>query len=296
MEQYLKTRATDGGSRMKKLASLWSFAVLTLATSQLVSNCGMDATQTNKPVVTGPASSHAASNVSPATQSVVGGGVNDYPSADTAMATTTDAAQASRPITGQQRASASPFASGDETEYRISHQDILQITVFQVSDLNSAVQVSQDGNITLPLIGRVQVAGRTTPEAEQIIAGKLRQKYMQSPQVSVSVKTYGKRITVSGEVKGPRVLPDDGSTTLSQAIANAGGASDLANSDRVHVARSKDQHVQDDLYNLDDIQAGKATDPLLHGGDIVVVEKSGVRVAFKEIGALLPFAIFASLI
>jgi polysaccharide biosynthesis/export protein len=209
------------------------------------------------------------------------------------MAATSDASETSRSVGGQQGASVSTF---DATDYRISQQDILQVSVFQINDLNSAVQVGQDGNITLPLIGRVQVAGRTTPEAEQIIAGKLRQKYLQSPQVSVQVKSYGKRITVSGAVGGPKVLADDGNTTLSQAIANAGGVSEIGNSDRVHVARSKDQHVQDDLYNLDDIQAGKVTDPLLHGGDIVVVERSGYRVAFKEIGQLLPFAIFASLI
>ena len=189
----------------------------------------------------------------------------------------------------------SAFGNRQATEYRISQQDILQISVFQVNDLNSAVQVSQDGNITLPLIGKAQVAGRTTNEAEQIIAGKLRQKYLQSPQVSVSVKTYGKKITVSGAVGGPKVLPDDGNTTLSQAIANSGGVADIGNSSRVHIARSIDQRVQDDLYDLDDIQAGKVQDPLLHGGDIVVVERSGYRVAFKEIGALMPFAIFATL-
>jgi polysaccharide biosynthesis/export protein len=181
------------------------------------------------------------------------------------------------------------------TEYRISQQDILQISVFQVADLNNAVQVNQDGNITLPLIGKTQVAGRTTDEAQQIIAGKLRQKYLQSPQVSVSVKTYGKRITVSGAVGSPRVQPDDGNTTLSQAIASSGGVADIGNSSRVHVARSIDQRVQDDVYDLDDIQAGKLQDPLLHGGDIVVVEKSGYRVALKEIGSLMPYAIFASL-
>jgi polysaccharide export outer membrane protein len=189
----------------------------------------------------------------------------------------------------------SVFGNRQATEYRISQQDILQISVFQVNDLNSAVQVSQDGNITLPLIGKAQVAGRTTNEAEQIIAGKLRQKYLQSPQVSVSVKTYGKKITVSGAVGGPKVLPDDGNTTLSQAIANSGGVADIGNSSRVHIARSIDQRVQDDLYDLDDIQAGKVQDPLLHGGDIVVVERSGYRVAFKEIGALMPFAIWATL-
>jgi polysaccharide export outer membrane protein len=249
---------------MKKLASLWSLAFFALAASQLMSNCGMDAAQTNKPVM--------AAAGGPTNQPVVA----DHANSQTAMAGETD-------------------ANAEAAEYRISQQDILQISVFQVNDLNSAVQVSEDGNITLPLVGKVQVAGKTTSEAEQIIAGRLKQKYLQSPQVSVSVKAYGKRITVSGEVKSPHVLPDDGNTTLSQAIANAGGVSEIANAQRVHIARSRDQHVQDEIFNLDDVQAGKATDPLLKGGDIVVVEQSGVKVAFKDVSAMLPFAMFATL-
>jgi polysaccharide export outer membrane protein len=250
---------------MSKFASFCS-VFFTLAASQLMANCGMDAAQTNKPVTTASASGNTA---------------------------TTDASQTNQSLATTHR-SGPAFASNEATEYQISQQDILQVSVFQVNDLNSAVQVSQDGNITLPLIGKAQVASKTTSEAEQIIAAKLKQKYLQSPQVSVSVKTYGKRITVSGEVKGPRVVADDGNTTLSQAIANAGGLSDVANSQRVHVARSKDQHVQDETYNLDDIQAGKTTDPLLRGGDIVVAEQSGAKVAFKDVTALLPFAVLAS--
>ena len=266
---------------MKKLASLWSLVFLTLAATQLLSNCA----QSNQP------SAVAAGGQTPViasqnTQPVVANhanGIGGYANGQTAMAATTDASQTN-----------AAFATGGGTEYRISQQDILQISVFQVNDLNSAVQVSQDGNITLPLIGKAQVAGRTTDEAEQIIAGKLRQKYLQSPQVSVSVKTYGKRITLSGAVGSPKVLPDDGNTTLSQGIANSGGVADIGNSSRVHIARSIDQRVQDDVYDLDDVQAGKVQDPLLHGGDIVVVEKSGYRVALKELGALMPYAFLAS--
>jgi polysaccharide biosynthesis/export protein len=281
---------------MKKLASRWSFAFFALVASQLVGNCGMDPAQTNKPVVAASASSHPAAAVSPTTQPVVGGGVADYANSPTPMAATTDASQASLRGATAQPASGGAFVNAEATEYRISQQDILQISVFQVNDLNNAgVQVGQDGNITLPLVGRVQVAGKTTSEAEQIIAGKLKQKYLQSPQVSVAVKTYGKRITVSGAVGGPRVLADDGNTTLSQAIANAGGVAEIGNSQRVHIARSKDQHVQDDIYNLDDIQAGTIPDPLLRGGDIVVVEQSGVKVALKTISSLMPFAMFATL-
>jgi len=275
MEQYLKTCATDGS--MKKLASLWSLVFLTLTAAQLLSDCA----QTNQPS-TAAAGGQTPGIPSQNTQPVVANhnGAGGYANGQAAMAVSTDTGQTS---------------SGFATDYRISQQDILQISVFQVNDLNTATQVGQDGNITLPLVGKVQVAGRTTDEAEQIIAGKLRQKYLQSPQVSVAVKTYGKRITVSGAVGGPRVLADDGNTTLSQAIANAGGVAEIGNSERVHIAKSKDQHVQDEIYNLDDIQAGKAQDPLLKGGDIVVVEQSGYKVALKNVMSLMPFAMFATL-
>jgi polysaccharide biosynthesis/export protein len=251
---------------MTTLASFWRVVLLTLAVSQLVASCMTD-DSSNKPFAT----------TQPASAPVVGGG---------GMATGGPGQPTGLALASDDRAVA---------DYRIAPRDILQIAVFQVGDLNTTVQVSEDGNVTLPLVGKVRLSGETTYEAEQTISGKLR-TYLQSPQVSVSVKTYGKRITVSGEVKGPRVLADDGGTTLTQAIANAGGLSELGDSSRVHIARSINQHVQDEVYNLEDIQAGKAPDPVLRGGDIVVVESSGTRVALKSVKDLLPFAIFASLI
>lgn len=184
----------------------------------------------------------------------------------------------------------------DTGDYRISPRDILDVSVFQVPDLNKTVQVGADGNITLPLIGRTGVRGKTTQQAEQIIASKLSRKYLQSPQVTVSIKQFGQKVTINGSVKTPRVLSADGSLTLSQAIAEAGGLSETANSNRVHIARVVNQHVQDETYDLDAIQSGKSPDPALHAGDIVVAEESGAKVAFKNIKDLLPFAVLATLI
>src|SRR5262249_18006169 len=131
--QSPKACATDGGGGMKKLASRWSFVVFTLAASQLMANCGMDAAQTSKPVMaTSSGGGHMDAPVSSSTQPVVSGGAADYPSGATAMAATTDASQTNvAPTPG--------LASA--TEYKISQQDVLQISVFQVNDLNSAVQV-----------------------------------------------------------------------------------------------------------------------------------------------------------
>jgi polysaccharide biosynthesis/export protein len=268
---------------MKKRASFWGFVFFTLAVPQLLSGC-METAQTSKPV---------------GGETAMGTLVTEQPASASALASGQTAmaeAPTNRSLVAERPASASVLASADTAtgDYRISSRDILQVAVFQVKDLDGTVQVSEDGNVALPLVGKVQLRGKTTQEAEQIIAGKLREKYLQSPQVSVSIKQYGKRITVSGEVKAPRVIDDDGGTTLTQAIAGAGGFSELADTSRVHVARSKDQHIQDEVYNIDTIQAGKAADPLLKGGDIVVAEQSGTRVALKNVKDLLPFAILAS--
>lgn len=197
----------------------------------------------------------------------------------------------------QKPASGSPIASeGSATGYLISSHDILDIAVFQVQDLNKTVEVGTDGYVSLPLIGKAYLAGKTTHEAEEIIADKLRKKYLQSPQVSVSIKQYGQQITISGAVKTPRVVAADGKITLSQAVAEAGGPSELADTKRVHIARRMEQRVEDDVYDLDAIQSGRAVDPVLQAGDIIVAEESGTRVAFKTVKDLLPFAILGSVL
>jgi polysaccharide biosynthesis/export protein len=281
---------------MKKLAWFSRLVFFALAVPQLLSNCTADS-EMFKPVPVAQPSALSSAETAYAQQRSVPTQPPPASSLADGESATAPAARTNVPVAAERPALASMPASADMTtdDYRISPQDILQVAVFQIKDLESAVQVGEDGNIVLPLVGKIQVRGKTTYEAEQIIAGKLREKYLQSPQVSVSIKQYGKRITISGEVRGPRVLPDDGSTTLSQAVANAGGLSDLADSTRMHVARSKDGRVQDLIYNLDDIQAGKVKDPLLKGGDIVVAESSGTRVALKSVKDLLPFAMFATL-
>src|SRR5215831_8739103 len=283
---------------MRKLASFSRLVFFTLAVPQLVSNCSMDS-DVFKPVA-------------PEQQSVLTGAETAYaqqrnmpraaeqpaPVSSPATGETATAAAAPRnmPVATERPSPALTRASVDMTtdDYKISPQDILQIAVFQIKDLDNAVQVGEDGNVALPLIGKIQLGGKTTYEAEQIIAGKLREKYLQSPQVTVSIKQYGKRITFSGEVKAPRVLPDDGNTTLSQAIARAGGLTELGDPTRIHIAQSRDQLVQDEIYDLSGIQAGKTRDPMLRGGDIVVAEQSGTRVAFKTVRDLLPFAMLAA--
>src|SRR5262245_1085198 len=91
----------------------------------------------------------------------------------------------------------------DVSEYRITPQDVLQVSIFQVPDLNRTVQVDGNGFISLPLVGGVPVRGKTILQAQNDITARYQKSYLQSPQVTVSLVKSGQRVTVSGAVKGP---------------------------------------------------------------------------------------------
>ena len=139
------------------------------------------------------------------------------------------------------------------------------------------------------MIGGVTAAGRTTREIEADIAAKLGAKYVQSPQVSVSVKdAVGQRITVDGAVRKPGVYSAKGETTLLQVIAQAGGLDEVGDSDSITLFRVANQQRTATQHSLGAIRAGRAVDPPVFGGDTVVVGESAARNAWKMVKDIAP--------
>jgi polysaccharide export outer membrane protein len=173
--------------------------------------------------------------------------------------------------------------------YRIGPHDLLKIEVFQVDDLTTEDRVNEDGLILMPLIGSVKVGGLTRMEAEQTIANRLGDRYLDNPQVSVFISESSRqRVTVSGHVKKPGVFPLSGETTLMQAIAMAGGLDEIAKKEEIVVFRKQEGgDVNAYVVDLAAIEEGKQTDPLMVGDDRVVVPKSGVAVLTRAAGSVL---------
>jgi polysaccharide export outer membrane protein len=110
------------------------------------------------------------------------------------------------------------------SDYRIGRQDLLEIRVFDLDQLNQTVRVTDDGAITLPLLGRLAVAGLTKNELEQLLARLLEARYVRDPQVTIFVKEYeSKKVAVSGAVKKPGTYEMLGRKTLLEMISMAGG-------------------------------------------------------------------------
>lgn len=175
------------------------------------------------------------------------------------------------------------------SEYRIGPQDLLTVSVFGVPELNQDVRVNTSGSISLPLIGIVRAGGRTVQELEKDIATKLSATYLQSPQVSVFVKEYtSQRVTVEGAVKKPGIFPLTGRTSLLQVIATAGGIDDLGDAHALVVFRVVKGQKMAAVFDLEKIRHGAAEDPQIYGDDIVVVDVSGSKSAYRRIFQALP--------
>lgn len=181
-----------------------------------------------------------------------------------------------------------------KTDYRIGAQDLIEVSVFQVAELNRTVRVNTGGQITLPLIGVVQAGGKTVQELEAEIARKLEAGFLQNPQVSVFIKEFtSQRVTVEGAVREPGIYPLTGKTTLLQAIALAGGLDQIADLKGIVIFRVVDGRKMGARFNLKEIRAGRAEDPQIFGDDIVVVDQSGSKSAWRRIIESIPiFNIF----
>jgi polysaccharide export outer membrane protein len=181
-----------------------------------------------------------------------------------------------------QAGAANAFAS--QTDYRLSPQDTVEVSVFQAPSLNRTAQIDGNGQLALPLIGGVVAAGKTTRELEAEIAAKLGAKYLQSPQVAVSIKDgLGQRYTVDGAIKKPGVYNARGETTLLRALAEAGGPDEVADRDGITLFRVTNQQRVSMQYSLSAIRSGQAPDPPVYGGDTIIVNESVARNAWRMV-------------
>src|SRR3954447_26456233 len=106
----------------------------------------------------------------------------------------------------------------------IGPRDYIEVKVFQDPTLNTKMTVSDDGRITMPLLGKVEVSGLTPAELETRIQTMLEAKYINKADVSVAVLEAGsKPISVIGAVTRPGRIGITGGISLIQAITQAGG-------------------------------------------------------------------------
>lgn len=165
-----------------------------------------------------------------------------------------------------------------KTDYKIGGADLIEITVYQQSDMDRKLRVSQNGTVSLPLIGVVKVGGLSINEAEAALSEKLKE-FIINPQVTIFIREYGnKKIFILGEVKSPGSyeLPTESKLTVLEAISLAGGFTAIAAPDRTKVIRNVNGQSQNFTIEVSAItkHGRKEQDLPLEPNDVVVVPQS----------------------
>ena len=123
-----------------------------------------------------------------------------------------------------------PAETGGDSVLRLGNGDLIEVSVFNVPDLSTKTRVGSAGDIYLPLVDYVHVAGLTINEAEAVIEKRLDQGgFVKNPHVHVFVDEYTSAgASVLGEVSRPGVYPVLGDQRLFDLISAAGGFTDKA--------------------------------------------------------------------
>ncbi|WP_409673618.1 polysaccharide biosynthesis/export family protein [Blastomonas sp.] len=186
------------------------------------------------------------------------------------------------PTSADYAASARPFIVGP--------YDVLSIEVFGNEDLRqNEIQVDAGGRITFPLIGTVEVAGKTPGEIAGTMESMLKGRFLRNPQVTVNLKeTSSQVVAISGEIKRPGIYPIVGEMTLLKAIARAEGWTEFSKKREVLVFRKVGGQQYAALYDAKAIELGQYADPELYPNDTVVVGDSQARRNLKDIFTVVP--------
>ncbi|MGE0827851.1 MAG: polysaccharide biosynthesis/export family protein [Hyphomonadaceae bacterium] len=117
-----------------------------------------------------------------------------------------------------------PAAYSQETQaYRLGAGDTVEVAIYSAPELTRTSTIAPDGALTLPLVGPVRAAGRTTNELQaDLIAAYA--PHLRSPEIEVSPRTFASnQIYVGGEVGRPGAYDMAGQLDPLQAIVAAGG-------------------------------------------------------------------------
>lgn len=163
-----------------------------------------------------------------------------------------------------------------QLDYVLQPFDLVQIVVFQEPDLERKARLSEDSSLTLPLIGTVNLTGKTVRMAQDMVTKLYDRDYLVNPQVNITVLEYSKvTVNVLGSVGNPGsiAIPPDQPLKLIDAVTRAGGFTRLADRKRVKLTRiTADGRTSTTVINADDIIQSTSSDSwVLQKGDVIYV-------------------------
>lgn len=163
--------------------------------------------------------------------------------------------------------------------------DLLRVTVLRESDLTQQVRVRDSGEVTLPLIGNVQVCGLSAADAAIAIAGKyVEGQFLKHPDVSVFVEEFATQpVAVLGQVVRPGVISISTKRSMVDVIAMAGGLTDVADR-HITVGRGGNTHGLEEVFLSNRPEDALNANVEIFPGDKILVPKAGIVYVLGDVG------------
>ena len=181
-------------------------------------------------------------------------------------------------------ADAKPLQSNDPT-LKLSVGDLVEMTVYNVPELSTKTRVATNGDLYLPLVSHVHVAGLTIEEAQELVEARLTDgHYLKDPHVALFVDEYAAAgASILGEVSKPGIYPVLGQQHLFDLISIAGGLTEKAghgivithrtdptNSVTIPMTRSLADNAKDNVQ--------------VYPGDTIIVQKADIAYVIGDVG------------
>jgi polysaccharide biosynthesis/export protein len=180
-------------------------------------------------------------------------------------------------------AAAAPAAD----DYRLGPGDVVKITVYGIDDLNTEVEISQDGKIMFPLLGEVNIGGLTKGDAVKTIAKRLVDgEFVPNPYVNLLVTQYqARQVSVMGEVNKPGKYPISRPSSVTDLLAMAGGATAKGSGKIVLIKHDADGSTTRREVDIEKLlaSADMSRNVVVESGDIIFVPTAPVFYIYGEV-------------
>lgn len=171
--------------------------------------------------------------------------------------------------------------------YVLGPGDVIKINVYAQPDLNTEAQITDKGTITFPLLGEIKIGGLDQGAAEAFISNKLsEEKFIKRPQVNLLIMQYrSQRVSVLGFVQKPGKYPIDGTSYVTDLIAQAGGVAPDGADTATFIRKDENKKIikrSIDLIKLFDSQ-DLTQNYEVADGDIIHVSRAPIFYIYGEV-------------
>jgi polysaccharide biosynthesis/export protein len=176
-------------------------------------------------------------------------------------------------------------SDSESSSTRLGVSDLVEISVYNVPELNTKARVSDSGDISLPLIDSIHVADLTPEEAQALIEKRLADGgFVNNPHVALFIDEYASRVvTVLGEVAKPGPYPVMGERRLYDLISSAGGLTEKAGRIVTIAHRNKPNDPATVRLAEGLAQTAESNVPV-RPGDTIVVQRAGIVYVVGDVG------------